>query len=131
MNPDINNGNGINNKEKKMSLSFALAEVLKNLWLKFDDKKSYPPENFKKLISEMNPLFRGIQANDPKDLILFMLETMHSELNNPTNQYNFGQNIINNQLIYSFCSSISFSPNKASKLLCGLKLTLTLFESRL
>jgi len=29
----------------------------------------------------MNPLFAGIQANDSKDLILFILETMHKELN--------------------------------------------------
>jgi ubiquitin C-terminal hydrolase len=31
----------------------------------------------------MNPLFAGIQANDSKDLVLFMLETMHNELNEP------------------------------------------------
>ena len=67
------------NRESKMRLTFALAEVLKNLWFKFE-QKYYPPEHFKEVISDMNPLFRGIQANDPKDLILFMLETMHSEL---------------------------------------------------
>ena len=31
----------------------------------------------------MNPLFKGIQANDSKDLIIFLYETMHNELNNP------------------------------------------------
>ena len=31
----------------------------------------------------MNPLFKGIQANDSKDLILFLLETMYNELNKP------------------------------------------------
>ena len=67
------------NKQLKMRLSFALAEVLKNLWLKFDIKH-YPPQYFKEVISNMNPLFKGIAANDPKDLILFMLETMHNEL---------------------------------------------------
>ena len=39
----------------------------------------------------MNPLFAGIQANDSKDLILFLMETIHNELNtakniNPPNQ---------------------------------------------
>ena len=29
----------------------------------------------------MNPLFKGIAANDPKDLVLFLLETLHNELN--------------------------------------------------
>ena len=33
----------------------------------------------------MNPLFKGIAANDPKDLILFLLEKMHNELNKPIN----------------------------------------------
>ena len=67
------------NKASKMRLSFALAEVLKNLWFNYNIKY-YPPEHFKETISDMNPLFRGIAANDPKDLILFMLETIHSEL---------------------------------------------------
>ena len=105
------------NKEKKMRLSFALAEVLKNLWLKFDDKKSYPPENFKKLISEMNPLFRGIQANDPKDLILFMLETMHSELRtvniNITVNNNFVPNEHNLMEVYQDFANYYLSKNKS------------------
>ena len=42
----------------------------------------------------MNPLFKGISANDPKDLILFLLETMHKELNNPQNI-----NLINNNFV--------------------------------
>ena len=105
------------NKEKKMRLSFALAEVLKNLWLKFDDKKSYPPENFKKLISEMNPLFRGIQANDPKDLILFMLETMHSELRtvniNIAVNNNFVPNEHNLLEVYQDFANYYLSKNKS------------------
>ena len=73
------------NKFKTKKLSFALAEVLKNLWEK-SKQKFYAPENFKKVKSEMNSLFKGIEANDPKDLILFLLETMHNELNNPPNK---------------------------------------------
>ena len=33
----------------------------------------------------MNPLFRGVAANDSKDLILFLLEKMHEELKIPIN----------------------------------------------
>jgi ubiquitin C-terminal hydrolase len=29
----------------------------------------------------MNPLFKGVQANDSKDLVIFLLENMHKELN--------------------------------------------------
>ena len=52
-------------------------------------KDSFKPIKFKDLISDMNPLFKGVQANDSKDLILFLLETMDKELtlrNNKTSQ---------------------------------------------
>lgn len=58
------------NKESTNKLSFALAEVLKNLW-EILTQRDYPPNHFKNVISEMNSLFKGIKANDPKDLILF------------------------------------------------------------
>ena len=69
-------------KDSKTSkkLTFALAEVIFNLWKVLDDKK-YIPENFKKIIGEMNPLFEKIGANDPKDLVLFLLIKMHEETN--------------------------------------------------
>ena len=59
----------------------ALYELINNLWE--NDQKYYAPHKFKDLISQMNPLFRGIQANDSKDLIIFIYETLHKELNNP------------------------------------------------
>ena len=61
-------------------LSFSLAYVFKNLWLN-KSISYFPPEDFKNVISEMNPLFKGVAANDSKDLILFILETIHNELN--------------------------------------------------
>mgnify|MGYP002624855671 CR=1 FL=1 len=74
------------NKGDKKKLSFALAEVLKNLWQNLNHK-FYSPDNFKAVISQMNKLFAGIAANDAKDLILFILQTMHSELNSPPNNF--------------------------------------------
>ena len=44
-------------------------------------KKSYAPENFKETISRMNPLFEGVAANDAKDLVNFLLMTLHDETN--------------------------------------------------
>ena len=61
-------------------LSFSLANIFKNLWLN-KMIQYFPPEDFKNVISDMNPLFKGIAANDAKDLILFILETIHNELN--------------------------------------------------
>jgi ubiquitin C-terminal hydrolase len=44
------------NKNNTKKLSFALAEVLKNLW-EVLSQRQYSPTNFKNIISEMNPLF--------------------------------------------------------------------------
>ena len=60
------------------------------MWEKLE-QRFYAPENFKKVISEKDQLFKGIAANDPKDLIIFLLQTIHKELNNPPNN-----KIINN-----------------------------------
>ena len=59
----------------------------------FSNKKneSFAPEEFKKKISDMNELFKGVAANDAKDLVQFLIMTLHKELNMSTNQ-----NIIHN-----------------------------------
>ena len=46
------------------------------------------PEKFKKKISAMNPLFKGEQANDAKDLVNFIIMTLHEELNKKKNYQN-------------------------------------------
>ena len=82
-------------KDSKYKLSFALAEVIKNLW-EILHHKIYEPNNFKNIISEMNPTFKGIAANDPKDLVLFIIQTIHIELNkpNPNFESNEGNNYV-------------------------------------
>ena len=81
-----------NKKDKK--LSFALAEVFRNLWVDIENKE-YPPIYFKDTLGEMNPLFKGIAANDPKDLVIFLLETIHKELNFPSHMQMNNNFIIN------------------------------------
>ena len=41
----------------------------------------YAPRKFKQILSLKNPLFEGVQANDSKDLIYFLLEQFNEELN--------------------------------------------------
>lgn len=95
-------------ENKKLTNAFYI--VLKNLWKKKRNGKSYDPTDFKNIISEMNSLFEGVQANDSKDLINFLLEQMHEELNvikEDPNEINTGNNLIvapqqqnNRSLIY-------------------------------
>ena len=77
----------INNiKQKKDSLSFSFKLLIEKLWpddfnqKNFYKKESYAPYEFREKISEMNPLFKGA-ANDAKDLVNFIIMTLHKELN--------------------------------------------------
>jgi len=61
-------------------LTMQYIQVLIGLFCSESTQGSYSPENFKNIIYELNPLFRGVQANDSKDLIIFILEIMNKEL---------------------------------------------------
>ena len=76
----------------KYKLSQEYLKVIQNLWTN-KNCDYFSPINFKERISQMNPLFAGIQANDSKDLVLFLLETMHNELNEAKKNYQPNQNI--------------------------------------
>ena len=77
--------------ETKGYLSQAFYEVVngvyqKNLQLEtkgnnFFSDYSYSPKKFNKLLSYLNPQFSRFQSNDPKDLLLYLFQSMHEELN--------------------------------------------------
>ena len=119
----------LENNKNKFRLSFALAEVLYNLWKNLNHNY-YAPEYFKKMIGEMNPLFKGIAANDPKDLILFLLETIHKELNRPSNtqmNHNFYLDNTNFYAVYNDFINYFICENKSiiSNLFYGLTNSMT------
>ena len=72
--------------DPKNTMANEYFEVLKNLWNIENNNKSYSPNSFKDILSKENPLFAGIQANDSKDLINFLLERFHQELNLATKE---------------------------------------------
>ena len=65
----------------KKTLSYSFKEVIDHLWDKNPKKRYYEPYDFKEKISNLNPLFQGNGANDAKDLIQFLIMTLHEELN--------------------------------------------------
>ena len=85
------NNNNFNNNAR---LTKCFCELINSLWTE-SDKGYFTPTNFKNLISKLNPLFEGIQANDSKDLIIFIYETIHNELNNPNINNNYLYNLYN------------------------------------
>ena len=76
------------NKNTTQKLTFNLSEVFRNLWKKLNHK-NYTPRKFKEVINQMNPTLNENSPNDPKDLILFLLETMHKELNTAESNNDF------------------------------------------
>ena len=83
---------------RNASLSKSFADVVRKLWSETYETY-YAPREFKDLISQMNPLFQGIQANDSKDLVIFIFENIHRELNNPSqNPDDINLNVYPNEL---------------------------------
>ena len=70
-----------NKDDNSKIMSNEYYKVVYNLWKIENDKKSYAPKSFKEILSRENTLFEGITANDSKDLINFLLERFHQELN--------------------------------------------------
>ena len=75
-------------------LTLEYIQVLIGLFCNESRNGSYSPNYFKNTISEMNPLFKGVKANDSKDLIIFLLEIMNKEL---VNIYNKKHKIVENK----------------------------------
>ena len=67
------------NRNKIMSHQYY--KLIKHLWNEENNNIPYSPNSFKEVLSKENPLFAGIAANDAKDLINFLIERLHQELN--------------------------------------------------
>ena len=62
-------------------LTAAYSSLLYELFFPKDNEKYITPNIFKEIIGELNPLFKGMHAVDAKDLIIFIIEKLHKELN--------------------------------------------------
>ena len=123
-------------KKDKTKLTSSFKLLIENLWPSIKRpalQNSYAPEEFKAKISEMNPLFRGVAANDAKDLVNFIIMTLHEELNlvnNSNNNNDMNYNFVdqrNQQLMYNSFINNFFSSNKSiiSQLFYGVNCNIT------
>jgi len=89
----------------KSTLTYSFKYLVENLWQspgnkyilpecngKNSNNKYFSPTGFKDKISKMNPLFQGVQANDAKDLVNFIIMTLHDELNRITKNPDLNKN---------------------------------------
>jgi ubiquitin C-terminal hydrolase len=141
------------------SLTYSFKYLVENLWPSENNKyiishynsqnsnnKYFAPYKFKEKISNMNPLFSGVAANDSKDLVNFIIMTLHDELNkapkkslsdinrfevNQTNQLEILQNFIKcfaneNQ---SIISDIFYGVNNTGTQCSGCNITKYNFQT--
>ena len=77
---------------KSNSIASEYINLVKELSCK-DGKVAYSPDRFKEILGRENPLFRGIAANDSKDLILFLEQVLARELTLPDINHNKKKNV--------------------------------------
>ena len=88
-----------------------------------NQSKYYAPYEFKAIISELNPLFQGVQANDAKDLLQCILENLHNELKMATQyfqEYNIDQRDEKASMQYFFNSYITQNKSPVQDFLYGI-----------
>ena len=74
--------NMIQKTETKGKISEEYYKLFKNIWgdSRFSGN-AYAPKDFNDLISKLNPQFSKYESNDAKDLIIYLFQEMHEELN--------------------------------------------------
>ena len=129
--------------KNESSLTYSFKNLIENLWpsvyelidyknnFKNSNNKYFAPYEFKEKISKMNPLFKGVQANDSKDLVNFIIMTLHQELNKaPKKELPNNNQIVdqtNKQLIYQYFINNYQNENKSivSDIFYGINFTST------
>ena len=105
-------------------LSYEYVKVLKNLWLN-ENIKTYSPTEMVNFVQEMNPFLSGNES-DIKDLLFFLINNMHHELNKIENPIQFIPNNLikyNYQLVFEMFTNYFNTNFKSiiSELFYGLK----------
>ena len=95
--------------EGKDCLTSSFKILIEELWPNHPSRIGYyEPREFRNKIAKMNPLFERVEANDAKDLVNFIIMTLHEELNkslfysNANNNNNFITNINKNDKMEVF-----------------------------
>ena len=120
-------------KEDKNTLTSSFKLLIEKLWPsknRISSQNYYAPEEFKKKISKMNPLFEGIAANDAKDLVNFIIMRLHEELNKVKNNDTNYSTILdqrNQQLMFNTFVNDFIQTNKSiiSDLFYGINCNIT------
>jgi len=122
----------VRNNKNNLTSSFKL--LIEKLWPNNYNEsypqKYYAPEEFKNKISKINPLFEGIASKDAKDLVNFIIMTLHQELNKAkksNNNINLFLDPRNQQIMFNNFAQKFILENKSiiSDLFYGINCNIT------
>ena len=113
----INNFNIFNLESNPLTTSYI--NLLFKLFFNQGEKKYIDPTDFKTIIGDLNPLFKGFKAADSKDLLFFLIERLHNEINRPLKNFNIVKdfNTIElesrdeNKMLQNFIQEFSYTNN--------------------
>ena len=73
-------------------LSIVFRNLIHHLW-RDNPKSHFAPYAFKKIVGEIDPLFKNFEANDAKDFVNFIIMRLHEELNFVDNSFSNKSNL--------------------------------------
>ena len=102
---DQTNIQKINSDKNKHKLTIVYAEIINNFFFKDSNNLNNPILNFKNAILQKNPSIFGKNDSNPINLILYIIETIHLELNLSKNNIQIIQAQTPNSSQYDFQST--------------------------
>ncbi|TFY74055.1 hypothetical protein EWM64_g9957, partial [Hericium alpestre] len=73
------------NRDNPLGMQGAIAEsfgaLLRRIWSPTSSSTSYPPREFKSVLQRFAPQFSGYQQQDSQELVAFLLDGLHEDLN--------------------------------------------------
>ena len=94
-------------------LTKAFATVLENLYNHNCNIKYFKPDQFRNVLGNLSVLFKEKKPNDSKDLVQFMLETLHSELNKAKNSNKVLNKYYTDNPVFNAFANEYFSKNQS------------------
>lgn len=65
----------------KGAIAEAFGSLLRRIWLPSDSNTAYSPREFKQVLQKFAPQFSGYQQHDSQELVAFLLDGLHEDLN--------------------------------------------------
>ena len=73
--------NPVNPLGMKGAIAEAFGALLRRIWAPVGSNTSYSPREFKQVLQKFAPQFGGYQQHDSQELVAFLLDGLHEDLN--------------------------------------------------